>query len=316
MRDIQKAEDSQIAAIVAVIAHARPDILVLTNFDYDFDGLALAAFTQILSEAGVTFAHRYAAEPNSGAMTELDLDGDGRSGTPRDAQGYGRFRGDSGLAILSRWPVGQVTDYSALLWRDLPGATRPEGTKDGVWDVQRLSSTAHWVAPIETPDGEIELMIWSATPTVFDGPEDRNGLRNRDEARLWKLILDGQFGAVPEAPIVIGNANLDPFDGEGRREAITDLLEHPQLQDPQPRGEGGARAQTPDHSGDPGLDTVDWREPTPGNLRVSYILPSVQWRVIDSGVVWPAPEDPLADLLGDDGLAAGPHRLVWVDLLR
>ena len=42
----------------------------------------------------------------------------------------------------------------------------------------------------------------------------------------------------------------------------------------------------------------------------------MDWTVSDAGVFWPAPGDPDAKLLGDDGLAAGLHRLVWVDVSR
>ena len=38
LRDILKAEDSQIIAIAAVIDHIAPDILLLTDFDFDAGG--------------------------------------------------------------------------------------------------------------------------------------------------------------------------------------------------------------------------------------------------------------------------------------
>ena len=66
----------------------------------------------------------------------------------------------------------------------------------------------------------------------------------------------------------------------------------------------------------PGLPTADWAEDGPGNLRVSYVLPSANWQVVDAGVFWPAPDDSAAGLLGDDGLLAGVHHLVWVDIAR
>ncbi|MEL6642018.1 MAG: endonuclease/exonuclease/phosphatase family protein, partial [Pseudomonadota bacterium] len=107
-----------------------------------------------------------------------------------------------------------------------------------------------------------------------------------------------------------------PMDGEGRTEVLEALLAHPSLQDPKPRSDGGLAASNPDHIGDPGLDTADWAETGPGNLRVSYVLPATTWEVVDAGVFWPAAHDPQAALLGGDGRAAGPHRLVWVDIRR
>lgn len=259
-------------------------------------------------------SHAFALAPNTGVPTGRDLDGNGWLGEPRDAQGYGRFAGDGGLALLSRFPIDDeaVRDFSNLLWRDLPGATLPEGEANA--DLQRLSSTGHWMVPIDLPDGPATLLVWSATPPVFDGPEDRNGLRNRDEARLWRLLLDGEFAPGPEGRFVLmGNANLDPADGDGRRETMAALLADPRLQDPGPASAGGAAAADPDQAGNPSLDTADW-EPPAGNLRVAYVLPSADWEVADAGVFWPAADDRAAALLGEDGLAAGPHRLVWVDL--
>lgn len=306
LRDLGR-DDDQITAIMGIIATVDPDILLLTDFDFDLDGLALAAFAD---RAG--YAHRFARAPNSGLPTGLDIDGNDRLGEARDAQGYGRFTGDGGLAIVSRWPVALIADHSQVLWRDVPGATWPADEPAAVLDIQRLSSTGHWTVRVETPDGPLDLMAWSATPPVFDGPEDRNGLRNRDELLFWLdhvAQADGPF-------VLLGNANLDPFDGDGRRAAMAKVLDHPRLQDPQQSSLGGVAAADRDHRGNPAYDTADWPDNRPGNLRVSYVLPSTDLRVVDAGVFWPAPDDPKSDLLGADGLAAGPHRLVWVDIAR
>ncbi|MFT6076711.1 MAG: hypothetical protein ACJAZ1_003648 [Yoonia sp.] len=65
-------------------------------------------------------------------------------------------------------------------------------------NILRLSSTAHWIVPIRLPDDtEVSIMAFSATPPVFDGPEDVNGLRSRDELWLWEHVLDGRFGPPP-----------------------------------------------------------------------------------------------------------------------
>ena len=296
LRDIAKEGDTQLAAVVAVIDDAAPDVILLTDFDYDLDGAALAAFAGLF---GDRYPHHFASQPNTGLATGLDLDRNGRLGEPRDAQGYGRFAGDGGLAVLSRFPIGVVRDLSDMLWRDLPGAVLPQsdGTPfltDRVLAVQRLSTTGHWIVPIVLPDGPLHLLAFSATPPVFDGPEDRNGLRGRDELRLWEAVLDGTFGPPPAHFVVTGNANLDPMDGDGDSDAMAAFLARPDLQDPLP-----------------GQDTADWpEEGGPGNLRVSYVLPASEWQVLDAGVVWDSPS------LGSDGLAAGPHRLVWVDIAR
>lgn len=281
-------------AAQAVIAHLAPDILLLTDFDYDYDGLALAALAEQLD-----YPHTFARRPNTGMQTDLDLDGNGRFGEARDAQGYGRFSGDGGMAILSRYAIApdDVMDLSDVLWRDVKGAVLPTTMTSDVAAVQRLSTSGHWIVPVATPAGLVTLLAYAATPPVFDGPEDRNGLRNRDELRIWTHVLNGEYGASPEGFVMLGNANLDPDDGDGLRAAMAEFLGDSRLQDPLA-----------------GRRTADWDDDGPGDLRVSYVLPAVTWAVKNAGVFWPAPDEANAELLGDDGLAAGVHHLVWVDI--
>ena len=321
LRDLRKGKDVQIASIIAVIATVAPDVLLLTDFDYDFDSMALSAFVQSLGAAGLTYDHTFASRPNTGLPTGLDMDGNGRTGEARDVQGYGWFSGDGGMAVLSRFPIDQdnVENLSDILWRDVAGGTLP--AIDGVpfpsqqaQGIQRLSTSGHWVVPI-APKGAapFHLLAWSATRPVFDGLEDRNGLRNRDELLMWENRLAND---APASFIVLGNANLDLVDGNGLCDSMEAFLNRADLQDPAPRSAVGAFAANPDQIGDPSLDTADWPDYAPGNLWVSYVFPAMDWTVSDAGVFWPAPGDSDAKLLGDDGLAAGPHRLVWVDVSR
>lgn len=318
LRDIQRARDPQINAVIAVIVHVAPDILALQGIDWDYDGVALAAFADRLEEAGQAYPYRFALRPNSGMATGLDMDGDGRRGRPRDAQGYGLFTGQGGMAILSRYPIlhGEVQDFTPMLWRDLPGAilpTYPDGQpfpSDEAQTAQRLSSTGHWVVPIILPNGQqMSLLTFQATPPVFDGPEDLNGRRNHDEIRFWRLFLNGEIGTPPTGRFVLaGGANLDPFDSDGRNAAIATLLDDPRLQTISPPSPGAAIARDQGHAGPNQLDTVDWEKP--GRLRVDYLLPSQGWQVVDTGVYWPEP-----DAAGyNDVITASRHRLVWVDL--
>ncbi len=318
LRDIRRGGDAQIKAVVGVIVGNAPDILALQGFDWDYDGVALAAFVETLARAGVQYPFQYAPRPNSGLATGLDMDGDGRKGGAGDAQGYGRFSGQGGMAVLSRFPIlsGQAQDLSDVLWRDVPGALLPthaDGTpfpSPEALAIQRLSSMGHWIVPIQLPDDSIlSLLVFQAGPPVFDGPEDRNGRRNHDEVMLWQQVLNGIFGPAPTRRFVLaGGADLDPNDSDGRREAIRALLEDRRFQDHRPASDGATQAGDHGHQGDNKLDTVDW--PKVGRLRVDYVLPSADLQVQGSGVFWPAP--------GQDGhdmaLTASRHRLVWVDL--
>ncbi|MEX0310192.1 MAG: endonuclease/exonuclease/phosphatase family protein, partial [Tateyamaria sp.] len=122
LRDLIRGEDDQINAVLAVIARADADVLALQGIDYDLTAEALGRFA---GAAG--YDHYFALRPNTGRPTGLDMDGDGRLGGPRDAQGYGRFSGQGGMAILSRLPVdaANVQDLSDLLWVDVPEARLP-----------------------------------------------------------------------------------------------------------------------------------------------------------------------------------------------
>ncbi len=323
LRDILSGKDGQVIAVQQVLHHVAPDVLVLTEFDFDLTGVAAAALATMLAADGLDYPYRFALPPNSGQPTGLDMDGNGYLGEARDAQGYGKFSGYGGLLILSRYPIlsDQVVDFSGLLWRDIPGAQMPQRDgqpfpSDAAQAIQRLSTTAHWAVPIDAPGGPLTLLTFAATPPVFDGPEDANGLRNADEVRFWQLYLDGAFGPPGPAVVIAGNANLDPVDGDGIRGVMATLLADPPLQDPTPRSAGGRAAADQGQTGDPALDTADWPDGAPGNLRVSYVLPAATWNVTGAGVFWPAPDDPDAALLGSDGLLAGPHHLVWVDVSR
>lgn len=308
---------------MAVIARVSPDVLLLTGFDFDLDLHALRAFALRLSEAGVPFGTVFAFPPNAGMSTGLDADGDGRFSTARDAQGYGEFAGQGGMALLSTLPLDHAAsrDFSDFLWHDLPGALLAGDTPpEGAFPEQRLSSVGHWDLSLMLPDGrQMRLWAWHATPPVFDGPEDRNGRRNHDEAAFWLSYLDRRLDIVPaDAPFVLlGDANLDPADGDGLPEALLALLSNTRLVDPAPRSAGAVAAALNDagvnlyHEGDPALDTADWRDGPgdPGNLRVDYVLPSAEWRIIGSGVWWPVDG---AD--AETAAAASRHRLVWVDI--
>lgn len=308
VQELARGENPQIAAIVKVLVALDADVILLTSLDYDRGGVALRLLADRLSAAGVTYPFRFAFRPNTGMQTGFDVDGNGRPGDPRDAQGFGLFSGQGGMALLSRLPVDEAgaRDFSGFLWRDLPGGLGSD--PPDLAAVQRLATTGFWDVPVETASGPLHLLAWHATPPVFDGPEDRNGRRNHDEAAFWRLFLDGALPmSPPVAPFVLlGDGNLDPADGDGLREGIGALLAHPALQDVKPGGVSGRTDAA--HTGDAALDTVLY--PDLGGLRLDYVLPSTDLTVTDAGVLWPGADDPLiADLT-----AASRHFPVWVDL--
>jgi hypothetical protein len=229
-------------------------------------------------------------------------------GEVRDAQGWGRFAGEGGIAVLSRLPIGpDVRDFSGFLWADLPGNLMP--ADDPARDMQRLHTTGAYEVPIDLPGGKsLRLLVFYASPPVFDGPEDRNGRRNHDEAAFWLRLLEGGLSMPPPdgSFVLLGQTSLDPMDGEGRAQALRGLLDHPALQDPRPRGDHG-RVEL-GQIGDPALDTALYDGL--GGLRVEVILPSADLKVSAAGVMWPAGSDPMAAPLAE----ASRHFPIWVDL--
>jgi len=316
LRDISGGKDPQVKAVAQVIATVQPDILILQGVDYDHKGMALSALRDEIGRTGWDMPHAFSRAPNTGLATGLDMDGDGRTGHARDAQGYGEFFGQGGMALLSRHTIEEdaVQDFSTLLWHQLPDALLPV-TEMGPFpsqdaqDRQRLSSVAHWIVPISVGGRTLHVMTFHASPPVFDGPEDRNGRRNHDEILLWRHVLDGTVGRPFDGPYVLaGNANLDPVDGAGRKSAIKVLLSDPRLQDPVPM-RSGTPEQGIGHKGDPRLDTAAWPGSDPGHLRVSYVLPSAGLTILGSGIFWPD-TGPMAEQVE----TASRHRLIWVDL--
>ncbi|MGR3292040.1 MAG: endonuclease/exonuclease/phosphatase family protein [Paracoccaceae bacterium] len=327
LRDILAGQDPQIISARNVIAKTNPDILLLTRFDFDLQNQALTAFAKSLSRVGVEFRYIFALAPNAGVGSGLDLNGDGYLNDAADAHGYGEFAGNGGMAILSRFPIDAAAaqDFTGFLWGELPGARLPDLKDEAPEQVgrQRLSSVAHWDVPVLLPDGNrLHLLTYHATTPAFDGPEDRNGLRNHDENAFWLRYLEGALPVEPpkNAFIIMGDANLDPVDGDGQHQAIRALLDSEWVQDPKPRSpigreisnaQGGVNSR---HIGDPSLDTADWKDRDgPGNLRVDYVLPSQDLTGTGAGVVWPAPEDQ-ANMLGQNDGNISWHGLVWVDI--
>ena len=335
--------------IAAVLQRVRPDLVLLNEFDFDADGRAADLFQrhylEIAQPGGgdpLRYPYRYFAPVNTGVPSGLDLDrngtagGDGRN-RGNDAWGYGLHPGQYGMLVLSKFPIdaGQVRTFQLLKWSALPGARQPIDPRTNapwypaeIWSQLRLSSKSHWDVPVRTPAGVVHFLVSHPTPPVFDGPEDRNGARNADEIRLWSEYLSpgdkpwlcddrGRCGGLAgDARFVIaGDLNNDPVDGDGRHEAIVELLEHPRvLRHPTPRSDGAVEttakytASGLAHRGAPAHATGDFG-PKAGTMRLDYVLPSVGFAWKDSGVFWPASSS--ADAAIADG---SDHHLVWVDL--
>jgi hypothetical protein len=329
----------------------RPDILLLQEFDFDVDGAALRDFQSNYlarpqnGNAALDFEYSFTAPSNTGVPSGFDLDRDGRIGGGGDALGFGEFPGQYGMALLSRFPIerDQVRTFRHFLWRDMPDAMLPDDAQTPYpadWyspdalAVLPLSSKSHWDVPVRVGRLTLHVLASHPTPPAFDGPEDRNGLRNHDEIRFWNDYLKaanagyihddhGKRGGLKTGAFVImGDQNSDPVDGGSRNDAIRALLGNPRVNStfvPQSAGaveaaaaQGGANET---HKGDPRYDTADFNDRSAGNLRVDYLLPSKGLEVCGGGVFWPAQAEPAAKLVwGDKPPPSSDHRLVWIDV--
>jgi hypothetical protein len=340
LRDLEGGGDAQARSVAAIVQRVRPDVLLLLEVDRDPEALVrleqqYLAVPQPGGGEGIAYAHRFVPSTNTGVPSGLDLDRDGRSGGPGDALGYGAFPGQYGMVVLSRYPIDldAIRCFGELRWRDVPGARLPDDPSTvpaadwyscAALDVLPLSSKNHCVVPVRAGERALHLLASHPTPPVFDGPEDRNGLRNHDEIRLWAQLLDGGQGLPmilePDARFVIaGDLNADPHDGDSTGDPLgTWLLRHPRVaSEPVPSSRGAEAAAQRDgganatHVGPARHDTADFPDTDggPGNLRTDYLLPSRTLEVVDSGVFWPAPGEPGSELVG-----CSDHRLVWLDV--
>ena len=244
------------------------------------------------------------------------------------------------MVVLSNYEIDKdkVRTFQNFLWKDMPGcllpvdpATQKPYYSDEIKTVFRLSSKSHWDVPIKVDDKTIHFLTAHPTPPVFDGKEDRNGRRNHDEIRFFadyvtpersQYIYDDQGktgGLLQDQHFVIaGDMNADPNDGDSTMNAAKLLTEHILINHSKtPASEGGkyyskeqGKANL-NHKGNPVFDTGDFSDANVGNLRIDYCLPSRKLEIKQSGVFWPKPGEPGADLV-----TASDHRMIWVDIAK
>lgn len=311
--------DDQAERIARVVQTVRPDVLLINELDHDDQNASVTGLQKILADGdrGIDYPHRFAPPSNTGVPSGLDLDRDGRTDGPADAWGYGKFPGQYALAILSRYPIDKasIRTFAKFRWADLPGVTPPDDDSgvpyydDAVWQTLKLSSKNHVDVPIVVGDRRLHVLASHPTPPVFDGPEDRNGLRNRDEIVFWRHYIDnhdairddsGATGGLPagESFVIAGDLNSDPDRGDSIRSGIAGLIAHHRV---------GEFVPLHDNA-----DDIRQRNTTAqfgrGRVRVDYVLPSSDLTVTGGGVHWPADGSAAEDVEASD------HRLVWIDV--
>ena len=343
-RRLVAGDDPALIKLAAILQRVRPDVVLLNEFDFepDFDSAASLKSNYLIKsqygELPINYPHSFSAPVNTGVDSGLDLDQDGQLGGPGDGWGFGKFPGQYGMLVLSRYPIDQdtVRTFRTMRWTAMPNANLPVDPEHGgpwypapVAAALRLSSKSHWDIPILVAGQEVHFLTLHPTPPVFDGPEDRNGRRNFDEIRLIHDYIDpqrsayivddkGAAGGLLQAAqfIIAGDLNSDPSDGDSDPGAIAQLLEHPLINASCQPGSNGAKLASVSQGGvnllqqgNPALDTADFNDQFVGNLRLDYVLPSANLNIKDCGVFWPAPGD-----RGAEWIQVSDHRLSWIDL--
>ena len=208
VEDLSTPDDQQAANVAEILQRTRPDVVLLNEFDYVEGGAAVELFLNNylhLSHNGaqpIDYPYFFIAPSNTGVPSGFDLDNDGTVGGANDAFGFGDFPGQYGMVLLSRFPIveDQVRTFQNLLWAEVPGARLPDDPatpEPADWyspdelAVLRLSSKSHWDVPIDIDGRTVHVLASHPTPPVFDGPEDRNGMRNADEIGFWADYIAG-----------------------------------------------------------------------------------------------------------------------------
>ncbi|MES9947041.1 MAG: endonuclease/exonuclease/phosphatase family protein [Candidatus Thiodiazotropha sp.] len=341
--DLSSGDNAQAKAVAEIIQRVRPDVLLLNEFDYDPRGKAVRLFMRNYlrksqnGTKGINYRYVYHAESNTGIPTDLDMDNDGATDGPGDAQGFGFYPGQYGMVVLSRYPIKRkkVRTFQHFLWQDMPDSMIPhDWYTPEEQSVLRLSSKSHWDIPVKVKGKIVHVLASHPTPPVFDGEEDRNGRRNHDEIRFWVDYIagadymyddKGRYGGLAsgEQFVILGDLNADPYDGDSTGNPAAKLLAAPQVNTSiTPVSLGGAEAAlrqggiNSTHLGGEDFDTADFADSTPGNLRVDYVLPSTGLEMVNAGVFWPTANDSLFELVGDWPFPSSDHRLVWIDVLK
>lgn len=275
--DLKTPDNVQARKVAEIIQRVAPDVLLLSEFDYDQGGDALRLFRENYLERGwngaepAVYPYAFLAPSNTGVHSGHDLDRDGAvtpepgsRGYGGDAFGYGEFPGQYAFVLLSKYPIDEagVRTFQTFLWKDMPGALLPADPQTpgaGWYDenalaVFRLSSKNHVDIPVIVDGERVHVLASHPTPPAFDGDEKRNVLRNHDEIRFWADYVSGagdayiyddagvRGGLAKGARfVVMGDLNADPNDGAGAPGAIARLLTSPSVADvPAPRSKGGA----------------------------------------------------------------------------
>ncbi|MDA8388635.1 MAG: endonuclease/exonuclease/phosphatase family protein [Nitrospiraceae bacterium] len=258
MEKLLDPANPQALAAARIIKRFLPDVLSIDEMQAHPD--APLAFVENFLKKGedpVDYPFFYIGQTNSGVPTGFSH--------PYDYKGYGRFRGQYGIACLSRPRI----DFDGIRnLKDVSWGALPEGYCARVSCPRDypLWSTSFLDLPIEAGYGTVvhSILVHPTVPLR----EYVNLRRNADQVRFLKSYIDGLAGTSPAGGpfVVIGDLNVDPDTGIGTNDITRGLLEDGNIIYRKTRRETfleGGGVQDPPGDG-PGLLKA----------RLDYILPS------------------------------------------
>ena len=269
-----------------------------SGYDLDNSGIAVATLPVPINDSTLKYTSEQRAYGN-------------------DSHGFGIFPGQYSMALLVAPDFEilkeNIRTYRLFKWSNLPNV-RPPIKPDGspwysaqAWAHIRLPSKTLADIPVRTPSGTIiHFIVSHPTPPGFDGAEQRNRIRNRDEIRLLRAFMDNETWLVDDRgkkgglksgahAVILGDLNADPANGPSLKNAITHLLASPTL-----------APDIPPIS-DVTINGLDPWDTSGFGLRVDYVLPTKRLAIAKSAIWRPTQ--------GDKIQSPSDHFPVWADIV-
>lgn len=225
--NLTNPDDPQAKSMADVIQHQNPDVLLLTDVDYDSIDRARYLFEHnylAVSQGGapaIKFANHFTGPANCGIASGYDLDHDGKvvttpgaPGYAGDAIGFGMFPGQHGMLLLSKFPIEKqyIRTFTRFKWKRIPDAQLPMDANGKPWyahdalEMMRLASTNFWDVPIVI-DGKkvVHVIVNRPTSTATDDAAHRNAKRNHDEIRFLSDYISGNDAVTPSRSYYISD---------------------------------------------------------------------------------------------------------------
>ena len=211
--DLSTPANAQAATVAEIVQRARPDVLLVNEFDFDAGSALAPAVPGQLPVA----AHNGArpdrlpipllAPSNTGIPSGFDLNNNGSVAAADDAFGFGFFPGQFGMAVYSLYPIDRAASARSRTssGRTCPGALLPDDPHAAPADWYSTARAERLPALVQEPLGPADpdrrerrctssSAIRRRPSSTARGPE-RQAQPRRDPL-LGRLLTPGQKRAT------------------------------------------------------------------------------------------------------------------------